>query len=290
MSNSAADTVPGRPEVSGATRLAAVIGDPVRHSLSPAIHNAAFEAVGLDWIYLALPVAAGAGSGAIESMRNLGIEGLSVTMPHKADVAGAADDLTEAAARLGVANCLFRDGDRIVGDSTDGDGFVAAYELEFGTSIEGAEVAVLGAGGAAASIVEALGRAGVADIAVVNRSPERAAAAAAMALRGRVGGLRSVPGADVVVNATAVGMAGGPAPDGLPVPPDALREGQHVVDIVYQPRVTPFLRSAAERGARTGGGLGMLVHQAARAFELWTGVNAPVDAMTAAVERGSVAA
>lgn len=263
-----------------------MIGDPVRHSLSPAIHNAAFEAAGLDWVYVALPVSADNGDRAVEAMKTLGIDGLSVTMPHKVAVARAADDLTVSARALGVSNCLFwRDGS-VVGDSTDGDGFVASFEAGFGRTLTDLSVLVLGAGGAAKSIIEAVGRAGAARIVVANRSQANAVDAARLAPQaviGEHGDIAQVAQADVIVNATAVGMAGGPAPEGIPVPVEAIRAGQIVIDIVYQPRRTPLLAAAEDRGATVADGVGMLVHQAALAFERWTGVEAPVAAMTAAV-------
>jgi shikimate dehydrogenase len=270
--------------ITGSTRLAAVIGDPVRHSLSPTIHNAAFRHLGLDWVYLALPVAAGHGADAVEAMRTLGIDGLSVTMPHKADVAGAVDELTPAAAALGVCNCLHRrdGGDRIVGHSTDGDGFVMAFRSRFGVEPTGLSFLVAGAGGAARSIVEALGRVGAGSITVANRTASRAALAAALAPGAATTTLDDVDAlasADVVVNTTAVGMAGGPAPGETPLPVEGLRPGQRVVDIVYKPRLTPLLAAAAERGAEVDDGVAMLVGQAALAFELWTGVEAPIDIM-----------
>jgi shikimate dehydrogenase len=274
--------------ISGSTRLAAVIGDPVRHSLSPAIHNAAFAAADLDWVYVALPVATGDGHRAVEAMRTFGIDGLSVTMPHKAVVADAADDLTTAARSLGVANTLFRRDDRIVGDSTDGDGLVAAYRADFGSDLADRRVLVVGAGGAAASIVEAVGRAGAAEIVVTNRTAERAAKVADLAPQARSSGPLNeteVAAYDVVVNATPVGMAGGPDPDGIPVPADGLRAGQHVIDTVYKPSVTPLLAAASAAGATVAGGTGMLLHQAALQFERWTGQPAPLPAMHAALDR-----
>ncbi len=277
--------------ISGSTRLAGVIGDPVRHSLSPAIHNAGFLALGLDWVYVALPVPAGGGAAAVDAMRTLGIDGLSVTMPHKADVAGAVDELTPVAAALGVCNCLYRvDGtDRIVGHSTDGDGFVTAFRSRFGRDLAGASVLIVGAGGAARSIIEAVGRAGADRIVVANRTIERAEQAAGLAPTAVAVAMSDldpseVASVDVVVNTTAVGMAGGPAPDEVPIPVDGLRAGHLVVDIVYQPRVTPLLAAASAAGAETDGGVPMLIGQAALAFELWTGAAAPIEAMTAAVD------
>ncbi len=207
-------------------------------------------------------------------------------MPLKAEVAAAVDELTVAAAALGVSNCVFRRGDRLVGDSTDGDGFVAAFNAEFDQTLAGKRVVVVGAGGAAKSIIEAVGRAEAAEIVVANRSLDRAAEAALLAPQADPAPLDDfdrIRGADVIVNATAVGMAGGPAPGEVPVPAEAIHADQIVVDIVYQPRRTPLLIAAQERGAAVADGVGMLVHQAAVAFEHWTGTAAPLAAMTAAV-------
>lgn len=268
----------------GATRVAAVIGDPVRHSLSPAIHNAAFAATGLDWVYVAFPVAAGAAADAVAAMRTLDLGGLSVTMPHKADVARHLDRLHPDAAALGAVNCVAREGDELVGHTTDGDGFVDALRADPGIDPSGSRAVVLGAGGAARAVVLALLRAGAAEVVVVNRSPDPAARAAALAgPRGRVGEPAEVAGADLVVNATPVGMLGGPP--GVPAGAEHVRAGQVVADLVYHPRRTALLDLAAARGATPVDGVGMLVHQAARAFTLWTGTAAPVDVMTAAVAR-----
>lgn len=254
----------------------------MRHSLSPVIHNAAFGALGLDWTYVALPVPAGAAAEAVAAMRVLGIEGLSVTMPHKAAVADAVDRRTGVVERLGVCNCVYREGDDLVGDSTDGDGFVRSLQRDEDVSVTGARVVVIGTGGAARAIIDAVGRGQPDSIVVVSRDPERAAAAARLAERARPGSVADAKGADLVVNATPVGMTGGPDPSGTPLDPDLLGERQVVVDIVYEPRRTPLLEMAADRGARTVNGVGMLVHQAALAFEHWTGQPAPVEAMAAA--------
>lgn len=273
--------------VTGHTRSAIVIGDPVRHSLSPQIHNAAFAALGLDWCFLAMPVPRGEAQAALAAIRTLGIDGCSVTMPHKEAVADGVDELEPSARALGSVNCVRRDGPRLIGDSTDGIGFVRALESELDRSIEGANVTVLGAGGAARSIIDALGRAGVERIAVANRSRPGAERAADLSSVAVVGDATDASTADLVVNTTPVGMAGGPDPDGCPIDPDLLRPNQIVADIVYQPRRTAFLGAAEARGATTIGGLGMLIHQAAVAFEWWTGRAAPIAVMTAAVEPDS---
>lgn len=270
-----------RPPVSGNTRIAGVIGQPVRHSLSPAIHNAAYDACGLDWVYVAMEVASGTVPEALAGMRALGIAGLSVTMPHKEAVFEAVDELTPAARAMRAVNCVHLDGGRLVGYNTDGDGFVDSLRADAGVDPSGMRVTVLGAGGAARSVIEALARSGAAEVAVVNRTPDRAADAAALAgAVGIVGTSSSVATADLVVNATSVGMGS----DDLPVDSSLLRAGQIVADLVYHPIDTALLRAARSAGARSVGGLGMLVHQAARQFTLWTGMTAPVAAMRAAAE------
>jgi shikimate dehydrogenase len=274
--------------ITGATRVAAVIGQPVRHSLSPTILNAAFAAAGLDWVYTAFEVTDGRGADAVAAMRTLGLGGLSVTMPHKAAVGAAVDDRTSVAAELGAVNCVFWRGDRLVGDNTDGAGFLDSLRVDRGVEVAGRRCVVVGAGGAGRAVARALGRAGAAEVVVVNRSPAPAARAAELAgAPGRVGTGADVAAADLVVNATPLGMGdvagAGNAP--LPVDPAALRAGQVVVDLVYHPEVTPLLAAAAAQGATAVNGLGMLVHQAAHAFARWTGDEAPVDAMVDATRR-----
>jgi shikimate dehydrogenase len=273
--------------VTGSTRLAALIGSPVRHSLSPTILNAAFAAVGADWVFLVFDVPAGRGAQAIAAVRELGIGGLSVTMPHKAAAHDAVDDRTPVAAALGAVNCVCWRGDRLLGDNTDGAGFVDALRMDEGVDPAGLRCAVLGAGGAGRAVALALGQAGAADIAVVNRSPERAAGAAILAgERGRVGAPADVAGADLVVNATPLGMGVVTGTDGtpepLPVDPAALHRGQVVVDLIYHPATTPLLVAARDRGAVAVNGLGMLIHQAGHAFRRWTGEDPPLEAMSAA--------
>jgi shikimate dehydrogenase len=269
--------------ISGSTRLAAVIGAPVRHSLSPAIHNAAFRAAGLDWVYVALPVEVGHVPHALAGMRALGIGGLNVTMPHKEAVHDAMDVLAPAAAALRTVNTVvpLPDG-RLVGHTTDGAGYLDALRIDEGVDVTDMRVVVLGAGGAARSVVDALARAGAAQVIVVNRSPENAVSAATLAGSvGRTGVMADVVAADLVVNATPIGMG----TEAMPVDPALLRAGQIVTDLVYHPLDTALLRAARAAGARAVDGLGMLVHQAAHSFRLWTGVDAPVT-----VKRGAALA
>ena len=271
----------GRPPLSGHTRVVGVIGDPVLHSLSPTLHNAAFETLGLDWVYVAFPVPRGRGADAVAAVPALGLAGLNVTMPHKEEVAGACDELTDDAAALRSVNTVVAlpDG-RTLGDSTDGPGFLDALADE-AIVVDGRPVLVLGAGGAARAVVLALGRAGAA-VTVAARRPDAAEAAAALAPGAGAVPIGAVdPSAfAVVVNATPLGMSGG---DPLPVGSESLHSGQAVVDLVYHPADTPLLTAARAQGATAVNGLGMLLHQAARSFTRWTGQPAPLDAMRAAV-------
>jgi shikimate dehydrogenase len=270
--------------ISGATRVAAVIGDPVRHSLSPTLHNAAYDALGIDWVYVAYEVPDGAAKQALEAMRALGIVGLSVTMPHKTAVAAACDEISADAEALRSVNTVtLRPDGRLFGDSTDGEGFCRSL-ADAGTRVAGTRVAVIGAGGAARAVVRALGIAG-ASVVVAARRDAAAKVAAALAP-----GADAVPWserdgaaqqADIVVNATPLGMG---RDHHTPVAGDAIRAGQVVVDLVYHPLDTPLLAVARERGAVAVDGLGMLVHQAALQVEQWTGHVAPVVAMRAAAE------
>ncbi|MCU0259960.1 MAG: shikimate dehydrogenase [Ilumatobacteraceae bacterium] len=263
------------------TQVAAVIGAPVRHSLSPAIHAAAFDAAGRDWTFLAFEVAPGEGAAAVAAMRTLGIRGLAVTTPHKEDVIAALDVVDEAARRLRSVNTVVLRADGTTfGTSTDGDGLVASV-LAAGHPVAGVGAAVVGAGAAARAIVEALGRAGAAEVVVVNRTVDRAEVAAALTPVGRVGDLDDLAAAGLVVHATSVGMGD---PGALPLDPSRLRAGQVVVDIVYHPLDTGLLRAARAAGAATVDGLGMLVHQAALQQRWWTGDDPDVGAMRAAAE------
>ena len=273
------------PGLTAATNVVGVIGYPVGHSLSPRLHNAAFSHLGIDWVSVGFPVTPGLATVALAGAAALGIRGLSVTMPHKEDVAGAVDDQSDTVARLGAVNCVVGIGGAWRGENTDGAGFVAALARGERFEPSGRRCLVVGAGGAARAVVAALGDAGAAEVVVVNRTEERAKAAARLAgPAGRVGVADEASACDLVVNATPLGMRdvdGGSA--GWPVDPGMLGPGQVVVDLVYHPPVTPWLEAAGERGATTANGLGMLVHQAALQIEHWTGHQAPVGAMWAAV-------
>ncbi len=271
------------PALSAATSVVAVIGDPIAHSLSPVIHNAGFAEAGLDWVCVALPVRAGSAPAAAAGIRALGLRGVSVTMPHKSDMVAEVDELTPVAAALSSVNCVIRRDGELIGENTDGAGFLAGLRDDFDWEPAGRRCMVLGAGGAARAVVLALAGAGAASVVVVNRTPERARVAAALAGPvGSVGVSTDLEGVDLIVNATPVGMGDAA---GLPLDPERLSAGQLVAELIYHPAVTPLMAAASARGCRTSNGTSMLVHQAAVAFERWTGVAAPVEAMAGAARR-----
>jgi shikimate dehydrogenase len=271
--------------ITGTTRVVGVIGDPVRHSLSPRLHNAAYAALGLDWVFAAFEVHDGDAAAALVGARALGFVGLSVTMPHKTAIATACDDLSADAAALRSVNTVtFGSDGRAGGDSTDGPGFLRSL-ADAGVDPAGRSALVLGGGGAARAVARALGGRGARVVVAARRAEaarEAASAAAGTAITwdDRADAARA---ADLVVNATPIGMAGDAEPA---IPADALSAAHVVVDLVYEPLETPLLAGARARGARTVGGIGMLVHQAALQVEIWSGQPAPIEAMRAAVTPG----
>ena len=278
--------------ISGSTGILGVIGQPVAHSASPAMHNAALEAAGLDFVYVAFAVPAAGVAGVGTAMRALNIRGLNVTVPYKQAVMDFLDEVSPEAQAIGAVNTIdHRDG-RLVGHNTDAYGIMASLREDGGLQQLPPKVVLLGAGGAARAILYALLAAGeVEQIALLNRTAARAEALAAdlgagsRVTVGSVAESQALAEAGLVINATSIGMephAGvSPLGDGT-----GLHDGMVVVDIVYKPAATQLLQQARAAGARTVDGLGMLVHQGARAFELWTGVAPPVEVMRRVIQRG----
>ena len=263
----------------------ALLAHPAGHSVSPAMMAAAFAAVGRAARYDALDVAPEDLAAAVAALRRAPWLGANVSVPHKAAVVPLLDELRPTARRLGAVNVVVREGERLIGDNTDLPGFARALAA-LGPSL-GRRAVVLGAGGAARAVVAALRDQGLA-VAVHNRSPARAHALVA-ALGGGVATVladadlaAAVGEADLLVQTTTVGMAGGPP--GSPVPAGVLPAAGAVVDLVYRPAITPLLRAARAAGLVVQNGLPMLVHQGAAAFEAWTGLPAPIDAMGRAAE------
>lgn len=263
---------PGRAPapVTGETTVVGVCGWPVTHSLSPVLHNAAFGAVGLDWVYVPFALRP---EGAVETLRaawRLGIRGLSVTMPHKQAAHAAATVVTPDVERTGAANTLVSDDEGWTAHNTDIGGFRLFLAEDLGLDVRGRRVGIVGAGGVASAVLDALVVDG-AEVVVWNRTRDRA-----VRLAGEdrvVASPADLSSCDLVVGC---------------VPPDAapaelaFRRDQVVVDLVYAPPRTPLMRLAADAGAEVHNGLGLLVRQAALQFELWTGRAAPLDVMLAA--------
>ena len=271
-----------RHRIGGATRIAGVIGWPIEHSLSPVIHNAAYAALGLDWVYVALPVAPGAAAAAVDGLQALGFAGANVTMPHKEAVAAALGSLSDDAALLRAVNTIQVVPGGLVGHNTDAPGFGRFLERDAGFDALGRTALLFGAGGAARACAIALARAGAARIVVVLREPVRGAALVAtladLETSVEVVAFAEAPRVqpDLIVNATPLGGHG----EVLPLP--TLDASTVAVDLLYRPVTTPLQTAVRAAGGTAFGGLGLLLHQAALAIELWTGQPAPLEAMSAA--------
>jgi shikimate dehydrogenase len=254
------------------TTLAGVLGFPVGHSRSPAMMNAAFAELGLDWHYVRLPVPGDLFADVVAALAGSGYRGANVTIPHKVAAHDAADELTPAAAGIGAVNTLVFEDGRILGDNTDAPGLLDSLE----TDLAGKTALVLGAGGAARAAVWALREAG-AEVYVWNRGTARAAE---LATELGVRHAESPVPAQLLVNATSLGMRGEDVPQVLGL--DEL-EPEVVADVVYGTGPTALALWGEQRGARVVDGLEVLVGQGARSFERWTGRQAPLDVMRRAV-------
>lgn len=275
-------------KITGKTTLCALLGHPVAHSASPRMQNAAFAALGLDWVYVPWAVPPAAFPKTLETLRALeNFGGANITIPHKEAALESMDELSPEARYIRAVNTIVPREGILVGHNTDGEGFVSSLREEAGEEPRGKRVGLVGAGGGAKAVAYALARAGVAELRVFNRSQERA--------RSLVGHLETLfqdleilalglqhlqpdilGQLDVLVNATPVGMEPSDPPlfDYGIVP-----EKLFVCDLIYRPSETPLLAAARARGCRILNGFGMLLYQGVRAFELWTGRKAPVSIM-----------
>jgi shikimate dehydrogenase len=278
----------GRLPIDGSTRLTGIVGDPVSHSLSPALHNAAFVHLGLNMVYVPLQVPASRLAEALAGLRAFGFVGVNVTMPHKAAVVRLLDELRGDARALKAVNTIVAEGERLVGFNTDVEGFMRAFAEAVPQGTAGGTALLMGAGGAARAAALGAVRLGFAHLVLVNRTPAAAESLAAL-VRELAGGtscdvvpLRDLSAAHVrratlVVNATTLGMSGqGKVPAALA---DNVGVDQIVYDLVYAEGPTELTVRAGKQGARVVDGLQMLVHQAAAASQLWTGMPAPLDIM-----------
>lgn len=273
--------------VSGKTTVCGVIGDPIEHTMSPIMHNAAFKKLGLDYIYLPFNVKREDLSRAVDGMRALNIRGLNVTIPHKVSLIPLLDKLEPLAERIGAVNTIINDGGILTGYNTDGYGALQAL-LDKGVVPEAKNVVILGAGGASRAISFVLAERG-ANLIILNRqleldwAEELAQQISQVFKKARALELseenlaNALEGADILINATSVGMT--PEINNTPLPARLLSPGLIVFDIVYNPRRTRLIKEAELAGNQTVSGLDMLVWQGALAFEKWTGQQAPIELM-----------
>ena len=269
-------------------RRSGLIGNPVEHSLSPVMQMAAFREAGIEGVYELWPTPDSDVSARVEALRDPDTMGANVTVPHKQRVMPELDEIAETARRVGAVNTIVNRDGRLIGDNTDAWGFRKTVEATGLTVAPHHRALVLGAGGASRAVIVALEEAGFGEVRIANRTPERAIALAAELDRGGVvsavdwGDLETVlPSIELLVNATSLGWHEGELPLDI-ARLGLLSERAAVIDLTY--RDTDLLRVARRRGLPAVDGLDMLIHQGARAFTLWTGVEAPVAKMRAAVE------
>ncbi len=260
-------------QLSGHTRPFAVLGHPIGHTLSPVMHNAAIGALGLDAVYLAFDVAPERLMEVLPAMAAMGFGGVNLTVPLKEVAYRGLESLAASAQLLGAVNTVECTPEGLRGHNTDGEGFERAVHEAFGEALAGRRVFVLGCGGAGRAVALTCARAGAERLWLADVDAGR--------LDRLADELQALP-EDLVVQATPVGMRPG---ESSLLPPSAFRPGQHAYDLIYMYPRTPFMEAAEAAGARAANGLGMLLHQGARAFEIWTGTRPPVAVMRAALER-----
>jgi len=262
------------------------VGQPIDENPTGIMMEAAFADAGLHWRYQLIEAAPDQLSDVVRGIRAMGIAGANFTIPHKQAVIGHLDGLAPSARIIGAVNTVVVEGDKLIGHNTDGQGFLRALKQDAKTDPSGKVVTIIGAGGAARAILVELALAGAAKITLVNRTVGRASQVidevgshldADLQVAELTEGMIIPPETNILVNATSIGLY--PSKDSPPVDSNSIRPGMVVVDVIPNPPNTTFLQRAGAAGASTLTGLGMLVHQGAIAFELWTGMRAPVDAM-----------
>ncbi|MCS1350403.1 shikimate dehydrogenase [Mechercharimyces sp. CAU 1602] len=278
-----------REDITAETRLVALLGHPVRHSHSPLMMNHAFRMQGLNYRYLAFDVAPAELEGAVHGLKSLGAVGWNVTIPHKVAMCSWMDELDETAACMGAVNTVVCRNGKWIGYNTDGEGYVRSLVAKTGISLKGQRVLILGAGGAARAVAHALASYGIEAITIVNRTRAKAEelldslsaqhpSAPFLSIKStqelqRLG----LSEYTLLVQTTSVGMV--PHSDQSPIDPALLHDRLVVSDLIYKPHTTPLLQAAKLKGARLHHGIGMLIHQAALAYHLWTGKEAPLIEM-----------
>lgn len=279
--------------IDGHTRLAAVVAKPIRHSLSPLIHNTAFQELGINAVYLAWEIEKEDLAETIKAIHRYDMLGMNISMPYKSQVIPFLDELTPTAELIGAVNCISHENGRLIGHNTDGLGFFLGLERQMGFTIKGKTMTILGGGGAAIAIMAQAALDGVGLIQVFIRGASMKKVETLVRKLAQLVPIKVFPlenqelleqllvQSDVLVQATSVGMDGRSC---LLSPDLSLPERLLVVDVIYQPLETPLLNLARSRGLQTVNGLGMLLYQAVRSFEIWTGQELPTDKIWAMLE------
>jgi len=278
---------PVQPAINAATRLCAVFGSPIAHSASPAMHNAAFAALGLNWRYLAFEVDPKNLRAAIEGAKAMGFAGLNLTVPHKLLAVEMMDELDDSAKKWGAVNTIKFDKRGAVGFNTDAEAITRSLREDLKLELRGAKILLLGVGGAGRTAALKLASENVAELFLVNRTEEKADAVAGEIIEDFPSVKVSVgypkTNVDLILNATSLGLK---ADDDLPLAEKqfSLKRARAVYDMIYRPAETKLLAASKSAGCKTANGLGMLLHQGAKAFEIWTGKPAPLAVMRRALE------
>ncbi|WP_144526665.1 shikimate dehydrogenase [Peribacillus simplex] len=266
-------------------KIYGVMGDPIAHSMSPDIHNDAFEKENIEAVYHHFHVTKEDLNDAVKGMKALGIEGFNITIPHKTSIIPFLDEVDELALAIGAVNTVVNKNGRFIGYNTDGKGFFKSLCDEISGDIKAKKTLVIGAGGAARAIYFTLVKEGVKQVDIANRTKERAAQLVSDCPYDKVSKALSIIEAeeslsqyDLIIQTTSSGMS--PELDHSPLKVDQLKTGAIVSDIIYNPLQTKLLREAGEKGAETQNGLGMFINQAALAFEIWTGIMPDTARMT----------
>lgn len=279
--------------ITSKTKLIAIFGDPIDHTLSPAIQNAALSELSLDCVYLPFHVTPGGLKGAVESIRALGMAGANITIPHKESVMEFLDEVTDQAKNIGAVNTIVNKDGKLTGHNTDGAGYLKSLTLETGLDVKDKNIVLLGAGGAARGILSTILNAGAARVTIANRTVERAERLAGdFTSKTRVE-IKTIPiekpalepyikEADLLINSTSLGMGAKVPFNTLVLSLDKMKKSAIVSDIVYKPLDTALLKSAKREGLKVHKGLGMLIQQGAIGFELWTGQKPSINVMTKA--------
>ena len=271
--------------IDGSTQIVGVFGSPITHTASPAMHNAAFAALKMNWAYLAFQVEPQHLRQALLGVRDMNFRGVNLTVPHKILALDVVDEVDAAARKLGAVNTIVVEAGKLRGFNTDGYGFSKAIKEDFDMTLKGKRILILGAGGAGRAIAVQCVIEGAAKVIVANRTQSKAqsvvadAGVEAVELTSRELA-RALTQVDLLVNATSVGLKPG---ETLPLPPDALTPHLAVYDTIYRPAETQLVQQANAAGAKVANGLSMLLHQGAKSFELWTKHKAPLVVMRRAL-------